>query len=321
MALNRTYVVRGPAKVALGATALYTSEDDVKIITGFDLFDVPTCIGRTERRVKLRWARVEFTPAGHVTAAILAALYPHQTKKPGDSLLAATDANLVVTPLKTGQTIYTIKGFHVEKQPDLDLSGSKKPFGQCVCKAYGTSDVSPGTADSLITPTTTVADDNSFVSSTIVTQGYDATWATTPATTILTKEGWKASFDVATELDLDDFAGVSDIIVKSNLARVSCIPRSFVQTNPVDMEALLHTEVDAEKAIGATVNDAHGFDLTIANKAGGTTLSVLFNRARVLENAIGLGLGRGRYDSGLTWETMEGITSGALETPYTLTGA
>lgn len=120
MAVDRTLIIKGPAKITFDSASIF-SLDDIRVRWITNEFEVrTTAFGRTARRVRDRRIEVDVTPA---MWSDLTKLLPYATKQIGDTIFGATDKSLVITP-RNGAPL-TLANAAVTQLPNLTFSVDK----------------------------------------------------------------------------------------------------------------------------------------------------------------------------------------------------
>lgn len=262
MSIQRETVIRGPGTVKLGAVQMFDREG-IKADIAIETFEVPvSAYGNVDTRRKDVTGVVTFRPSGRLTAAILAALYPHGTPSIGASLFGATDVACEVHSL--AGTKVTFHAAALSKMPSLKLSTTETAFGGDAEITALLKNNTARTADNSFYTVASVAWSGAFDVADIKGGAYVGTWN---SVTFKTAEGWDVEFDMETEPQYCDGDGTYDMMLTGVTARAKCKPIGLSES------ALLgHLKVQGATAgLGASMRS--GQDLVIA-AAGGLTVTL-----------------------------------------------
>lgn len=141
MSIDRTLILKGPAKIAFDSASIFTQEDiTVQFIT--DYFDVPTsAFGVISRRVQSRRIEVSLVPSMWND---LTKLFPYATSNMGDPIFGATDKPLVITP--TNGAPLTLANAAITSLPGITLSHGKPILRGMTFTALCANSADPATA-------------------------------------------------------------------------------------------------------------------------------------------------------------------------------
>lgn len=223
--IQRQSIVRGPGAVVTGADATTIFDrDNIKADLSIATFDVPvSAYGNVDTRRQDITGTIAFRPSGAITAAILAALYPHGTPSIGASLCGATDVGTVIHGLD-GRKL-TFHSTCLTGMPSLRLSSSETAFsGEAQIQAVVKNDVARTTANSLYTEEA-LAFALAFDTADVKGGVYSGVWGTDPSdVTFFTKEGWEISFEMETEPVVVDGIGTVDHLLTGVTVTAKCQP-------------------------------------------------------------------------------------------------
>ena len=192
-------------------------------------FDIPSSeLGTVDRRASELLATCTFTPVGVVDADGISILWPHLAKWPGQSLFGARDVTLCVWPVAGAEAtsndnskVY-MSNVAVTKMPSITLSPTKTAIGQVEVRGILADDhiwASDShwslTDDSA--PTLAALDPAS-----IITAPATLAWGSWP--NIRTKDGVTIEFDMETQDEEEDEAGIYDITLVDLKARARFTP-------------------------------------------------------------------------------------------------
>lgn len=120
MSIDRTTIIKGPAKIEYDSAVIF-SEADITVSWLTDYFDVPSsAFGRIGRRVTSRRIEVSLVPK---MWGDLAKLFPYAAAQIGDTIFGAADKPLTITP-RNGAPL-TLNNAAVMQLPGITLSAGK----------------------------------------------------------------------------------------------------------------------------------------------------------------------------------------------------
>jgi hypothetical protein len=203
-----------------------------------------------------RKGSVKLTPSGELSAAILAALYPHQTPVFGASLYGATDVPLEIF----GMDGKTVKFFNAALTgiPQIFLSTVKTAFGEAEWTALVANGKLPGETDDFYTTTTTAYAKGYPDKTGITGHAYSVTWGELDITD-MTGDGAAVNFDLGAEDVTTDRAGTIDKLLSSLSVKASLIPLGFSAADFLTMRNI---------SAGRGTSLAGDGDLVITSAAG-----------------------------------------------------
>lgn len=267
MATDRTTLIRGPGAVQYGTTVLHDAngiQADIQVATN----PVATSLyGEIDQWINNRFGTISFTPAGEVTTAILAALYPHQTLSIGDSIFGDTDTALIVHS-KAGTKV-TYHCAALTQPPQLRLSATQVAFGGAAqFRAILAKNKDPADSGALYTVAAAAysAATYPFAADTLVRGAYSGDW---DGTTIIPRAGWTIDVQLNTEPITTDHDGEIDIILTGITVTARCEPQNLT-------EATLATLIPYTAAQGSSIRAGKALTIT----AGAGTITATLTDAR-----------------------------------------
>lgn len=243
----------GPGVVIIGSTYIYT-EGDIVAKPALETFAIPTSHGgELDARAKSITWDIEFTPAGQISDAIIAALCPWQSPLPGTSLRTATPLNVIVHGFD-GQKA-TFYGCGVFKMPELRFGVDKTLFGGCSIKVMGKNNTAVNDAAKFFLLESASFTDTSFSLSAALTQAYAAAWGSTaPWDAIRTDEaGITADISLAWTPRYISGEGIVDYTLKSTGTSVTA---KFKPVNPTVAQFLAIQKLQGHQLGVSMVSDA-----------------------------------------------------------------
>jgi len=258
---DRTTIIDGPGSVQHGSVKLF-AQDGIEAVAEVEAWR-PSIATHGEGGPRLRDGRavISLTPAGNLTAGIIAALYPSALRSPtiNASMHGTTDTALFVH--STAGKKVTFHNAALAGMPELTLSPQSTFVGQVQYNALLRNGYARATANSLYT----VADAawaEAFPEAEIISVPYTATWGTGAGDlTIYTEAGWRVTFDVQLVPRYVDGFGTIDYKLGGVTCRASCQPVNLTEANVLDNLQLQGVTPGAAMRQGKT--------LTITGASGG----------------------------------------------------
>ncbi len=267
--MSRLTLIRGPGAVKFGDVVLHDADGiqaDIQVAAS----PVSTSIeGEVDQWINSRFGTISFRPAGEATAAILAALYPHQTPVIGASLLGAVDVPLVVAS-KAGVKV-TYHAAALMQPPQLRLSATQTAFGSAAqFRALLAAGKAPGDEDALVSIESEAWSDATypFAATNLLRGAYLGTY---DGATITPRGGWTIDVQLATQAVQVDHEGEIDILLTGVTVAAKCEPQGMT-------EAALAALLPYTAANGESIRA--GNDLVIS--AGAGKIAVTLHDARPL---------------------------------------
>jgi hypothetical protein len=130
--MNRSALVKGPAKIVRGALSLFTQADfNVDITAEFEktVTDVHGEIDQTWKDVQ---AECGFTPEGRWDAATIAGLWPYANPSIGSSIFTDNDVPTVIHCSNANK--HTLIASAITKMPELVFDATKTLIGQATIR-------------------------------------------------------------------------------------------------------------------------------------------------------------------------------------------
>lgn len=266
---TRTTIIDGPGSAQFGSLKLY-AQDGIEAVAEVEAWRPSIAThGEGGPRLKDGRAVISLTPAGNLTAAVIAALYPSALRNPtiNASMHGASDTALFVH--STAGKKVTFHNAALAGLPELTLSPAATFLGQVQFNALLRNGYERVTANSLYT----IADaawSEPFPEAEIISVPYTATWGTGAGDlTILTENGWKVAFDLNLVPRYVDGYGTIDYKLGGLTCRASCNPVNLAEGDLLDNLQLQGVRPGASMRQGKT--------LTITGATGG--LQVILNDA------------------------------------------
>lgn len=271
MSISRaSTIIRGPAIVVLGGVTFRT-KGDVVFTPEAKTFDVESSeMGVIDQRADQRMATVKFTPVGVLGASVVAALWPHLAKLPGESLLGGEDTECTVQPVSGGIGV-RFANAAVSKMPAIDISATKTVIGEVEIRGILKNN-SAWAADSHWELATLAAPSlGTLDPATIPTSPGSVNWGTGFAD-IKTLEGVHFEFDMQTQDESSDEDGVYDITLTGLSATATLTPVAGV-----DLSLLA-------ARMGVAANQLRGMslprnDLAVTGRDTGSLAVTIYNAA------------------------------------------
>lgn len=226
---DRTTIVKGPASLKTGTLTIYP-ESGVTLTLEKTTEAIVSDYGPLDEQQTDQTAKLGITPAGDVSAALLAFFFPQQIPTIGASLFGSADVPVEIHT-KAGQKI-TLHNAALTKPPQLRLSAAGGCFSGAaeitglVAKGKRVSEVGgfltiEAVAYALGLP-------GKF---TLSGKFYTATFGS--STFAATEDGFKLDVTIEAEAVKADDTGTLDLIVKNVTAEVTFTPKTLDETAAV----------------------------------------------------------------------------------------
>lgn len=238
MAISRTSILRGPAKVTYNS-ATFLTKGDITVDIIDETFDIVTSIhGLASKRRANRRAEIKFTPAGEWEN--LAVLWPYASTLPGASIFTGTDIPLNINSLVDGKQLQ-FTAAAVTTMPVITCSAVNTLIGEVTFTALGKNNTDWTAPNSFATVSTSAYADATFSESAILTKPFSLAWGSAAGfTAFQTLDGVKVDFDLKLNpLEVDN-DGIVDYIFESLMVSATCKP---VTASGLTMENLLTASV------------------------------------------------------------------------------
>lgn len=265
VAIDRSTVIRGPGTVQLGSVKM-CDHDSIKADLKIESFDVPvSAYGIVDTRRKDITGAISFRPCGEITAAILAALFPHGSPSIGASLFGATDTSCIVH--STAGQKATFHSAALTKMPSLKLSTTETAFSSAAEITALVKNNTARTADASFYSIASETWAGVFDVANVKGGAYQGTWGTGPGITFQTAEGWDVEFDMQTAPQYCDGVGTFDVLLSGVTARAKCRPVGLSEST---LLGYLNLQ-GANAVMGGSMRS--GLDLVIT-ASGGLTVTL-----------------------------------------------
>jgi hypothetical protein len=280
----------------------FWSKGDVKLNVPLKVFEVMTsAYGKVGEALADRVATVHLEPAGEITAAFKAALWPYSSFAIGASIFGATDLPLIIYALDG--TSYTFAAAALTKMPDIIQSAKKTAWS---------------TANSFLQVAALALPSIAFTPANVLYGAVSAVWGASPFDAFVCKDGFTTSFNMEIEpFDLD-----SDGTIDFWLKKLDVTTRAQPVTNvtvPAATVAITAAAALARLPLAGAAGGLRGSLLTNASdlvmtQTGGTAPIVLTTKKAVLKE-VRLDYGSGVPRIGeMVWEGTRDFT-GAVANP------
>lgn len=264
MAIQRSALVRGPASVKTGSVTIQSqggvSSDFVTeaanvesdMYAGLDAF------------VSNKYGTTSLTPAGALSAGLLALLYPQQTPVLGSSLFGTSDTPFIIHS-KAGNKL-TWVNYGLWQPPSLRLSATKASFGSAAQFRHVLKDNTATDASGAYYAFATEAWAAATYPLGASTLKAGAVTASIGAAAVTSADGFELSVSLGWAPVTDDSLGVLDYTLQSASAAITFTPSSGT-------EAALLALTPFAKAVGASVRPGGSTDFTVTS-ANGVTMQI-----------------------------------------------
>ncbi len=274
MAINRTNILRGPGTVILGSGASALKIYDASGITA-DIEsatqDILSSISGVLDTIKTdQIGKIAFTPCGHLSAELLAALFPHQTPVIGASVFGSADTPCDIHSLSG--TKVTFVNAALTKAPEIYLSPVKTAFGAAELTALLGLNKAASDAESFYKVASATYAAGNPAPTGIVGVAYGATYG---ATTIDdTLDGWTIAIDYQLDPVTTDKLGTIDYTLGGVTVTARCTPLGLSESQILQMQGL-------NKGRGASMRGEN--DLVITGTNG---LTVTLKNASMIRGPL-----------------------------------
>ncbi|GEM_PF-5047975 len=232
MTISASDIIRGPAIIFIGATAIYT-EGDIETVERIETFDISTAMfgPQTDQRVDAILQEISFTPSGDW--AYRTALLPYLNPTIGSSIFTGQDVH-IHTAAGVKKTLHNAA---ITQMPSLIFSTNKELFGDVTITAIGADNTAWSDAAKRQSITSEAFSDTSFDPDNIITQDYAVSWgASSPWDDIESEEGVTIEFDLQLEPVTTDSQGIVDMSIANLGVTARLMP---VGVTEAEMLALL----------------------------------------------------------------------------------
>lgn len=220
MPIQRTTILRGPAKITFNGASFF-SKDDISVGIEPATFEIGTSAhGIVDERFLEAVPTIQFTPCGEWEN--IATLWPYGSHKYGQTIFGA-DLPLVITSIVDGQTL-TAKAAAVTTPPDMIFSASKTLWGPVTFSSLRSDNVAYSVDESLLADAAGSYSDTTFDPASIITQPYALAWGSSPWNAFGTQDGIVVSSRLALTPISVDADGVVDMMFSGQTVLARCIP-------------------------------------------------------------------------------------------------
>jgi hypothetical protein len=277
--MNRSALIKGPAKIVRGALSVFTKEDfNVAISSEFEKTgtDVHGEIDQTWKDTKVE---LTFTPEGRWNAATIAGLWPYTNPVIGASIFTDTDTPTVIHC--NNANLHTIIASAVTKMPEIIFAADKTLIGGVTITGIRGNAAVWVDADKLYTRAASGGSitDTTFTPSLIKKQVYYLSWGAAageplvwaPAgfETVYSEDGITFTPEVELGETRVDQLGLADMSIQRVGAMVKLKP-----VGPTDAEILAQLKVQGTSAERGSSLSATGKQLTVKGADGITYLTI-----------------------------------------------
>lgn len=288
MAISRTSLVRGPAKLTFNGASIFTKDDfEIKIDKQTLRINTSAHGKVDERAIEIR-AEASFVPEGRWLSALLNGIFnPFANATVGQSILNVkntapffnTGGSVVDVPFTASGAdgeIHRIPAACVTKLPDLYLSAGRTMLGQMTVTGYRVlgTDWTDDSSLYTVTPSGGSVVDATFTPGSIIVQPYLASWGSIAGFTDFdTENGWTISFELETkEIPIDSQGNLDRAFVSLGIM-AKCTP-----VGPTSTQILAAAQIQGGLPRGYSLqNDGGGGvipDLEITGHDGSTIITV-----------------------------------------------
>jgi hypothetical protein len=317
--MNRSSVLYGPAFVTWNGGTYYT-QDAIVMEMAEETFDIQvSAFGNVSQRLSQRVLRISFTPCGEWEADTKSILFSNgegtsfSTLRVGESIIGATDRNMVITPLN-GKEPFTLKNACISKLSNLRFTATQTLLGPVEFMVIGTNDTDWSVADSLfaigvdIDPATITH--TPFDLAAIVTKGYQLQWTgITGFTAFEAKEGIEVDFG----LKINPFSIDSNGIIDYRFDGLD-LSMSLIPVGPTAAQITTNLKLQGTGAARGRATNIIA-DLLIQD---GESEATVFTGHNMSLTKAQLAWGQRERIGQCTWRCNRTVSSGALTPVFTI---
>jgi hypothetical protein len=232
LSIDRNTVLKGPCLVVDNGTLITTTKGDVTLSPQKTVFGIDTSTNgkNTDQRLKDMFWKASFQPAGEITSATLAALFPYYSLLPGQSIFGASDATLQFITRETSNNSYVFQNRALTKMPDLNFASDKTILGNVEYSCIGKNNTPFNYANRFLTIGTASYPSDTYNSADVLTVPFTGSWplgSAVPTGTATATEASPAVFS-----DSADGLVVGDTIVNSGYANAALNGKFTVASTP-----------------------------------------------------------------------------------------
>ena len=262
--ITRQSILRGPGRAKFGSVVLHDAdgiEADVDLATKEVRSSVAGLLDTIRTGLS---ATVRLTPVGSLDAAIVAALFPHQSPVFGASLFGSSDTALEIHSVAGTKVVFHSAA--LLKPPELRLSPVETSFGQCEFGALLANGKEPGDTGAFVTVSSAAYSGNPPSRDGLTAHAYSAEWGDLDIPDTL--DGWTVTVELATEDVTADRLGVIDKTLAGVTVRAKCTPIGLAESQIA--AALALSSPRGSSAAGTNdlvISSADGLVVTLRNAA------------------------------------------------------
>ena len=308
--IDRTTIITGPCQLTYNSVICW-SKGDVTLKPVLKRFNIDTAtFGKVDERIADRRFEVSFEPAGVLTTALAAVMWPYGSTAIGASIIGATDKPLAICG-KDGTKV-TMNNAALTGLPSLTQAVDKQVPGTMTFTCLIAKSTDPTNAAAYYTITSTAYPaDTGFAVGSIPTLTGAAVWgASSPWNSFLTEAGFQVDFSPKfTDVTVDGM-GTVDLILSGMDVTAKAIPVGPTVAN-------ILAKLPAGNAFGTSLGG--GDNLVITSATGGAIVTLT---AAALVNASGIwGDGTKKRIGECEWIATRTFTANAPNPLFTVTVA
>lgn len=268
--ITRQAIYRGPGAAVIGTTTIHDKGGITAEIEQAAQEITASVSGPLDTIATDRQGKIKLTPAGELSTAVLAALFPHQTPVFGSSLYGSVATPGTDVPLEIfGMDGKTLKFFNAGLTgiPPIFLSSIKTAFGEAEWTALVANGKLPGEADDFYTTTTTVYNKGYPSATGITGHAYSVTWGELDITD-MTGDGAVVTPELGSEDVTTDRAGTIDKLLSSLAVRATLVPLGFSAADILTMRNISAARGSSLAGDGdLVITSSTGLIVTLKNAA------------------------------------------------------
>lgn len=305
-AINRTSIISGPALIKYNTGSSFWSKGNVEIKVINDRFNIDTAhFGKVDERFQDRRVEVTFEPAGAISSALAAVLWPYGATTVGSSVFTGTDKPLEIFG-RDGRKI-TVHAAAITKMPTIRLGVNNTLIGPVTFTGLVKNNTDPTNAAAYYTEAAVAyPGDTGFAVSDIKTAAASAVWgASAPWNSFTSENGFEIDFDLNLAPQKVDGIGTVDMTFQSLAVNMKAIP-----VGPAATDIL--AKIAPTSGLGASIAGADNLTVT----AG--TVAVLLSKPAIVDSGLIFGAAAKRVAS-TTWTATRTVTTGTADPLFTVT--
>lgn len=303
--ISRSSIISGPALIKF-ATYSFWSKGNVELKVINDRFNVDTAhFGKVDERFQDRRIEVTFEPAGAISSALAAVLWPYGSSTVGTSVFQAADRALEIFG-RDGRKI-TVHAAGITKMPSIRLGVANTMIGPVTFGGVVKNNTDPTNATAYYTEAAVAyPGDTGFAVSDIKTAPASAAWgAAAPWSSFVSENGFEIDFNLSLAPQKVDGIGTVDMTFQALDVTLKAIP-----VGPAATDIL--AKLSPTSGLGASIAGADNLAVT----AG--TVAVAISKPAITDSGLVFGAAAKRIGATI-WTATRTVTAGTADALFTVT--